>query len=74
MSKTFTCRELGGVCDEAFSGDSFMEIMQKGMPHMMADEAHKASVMSMEQTTGENKEQWMARMQREFDSKPDDRQ
>ncbi len=69
MTKTFTCRELGGVCDEKFSGDTFMEIVQKGMPHMMCDAAHKASIMDMEKRTSENQVQWMERMQKEFDSK-----
>ena len=41
MGKTFSCRELGGVCDERFSGNSFMEIMQKGGVHMISDEVHK---------------------------------
>jgi predicted small metal-binding protein len=71
MAKTFTCKELGGTCDEAFSGDSVMEIMQKATPHMMADEAHKASIMEMEKRTGENQEQWIERMQKEFDAKPE---
>jgi hypothetical protein len=72
MSKTFTCRELGGICDEKFSGDTFMEIMQKGAGHMMSDDAHKEAIMSMEKNTGENKEQWMERMQKEFDAKPEE--
>ncbi len=72
MSKTFTCRELGGVCDEKFFGDTFDEIMQKGSAHMMSDDEHKESIMNIEQRTGENKDQWMERMQREFDNKPND--
>ncbi len=48
-----------------------MEIMQKATPHMMADEAHKASIMEMEKRTGENQEQWIERMQKEFDAKPE---
>lgn len=72
MTKTLTCTELGGVCEATFSGDTLMEIIQKGMPHMMSDEAHTESIMSMEARTGENKEQWMARMQGEFDAKPTD--
>ena len=72
MSKTFTCRELGGICDEKFSGNTFVEIMQKGAEHMMSDEAHKAAIMDTEKRIGENKEQWMARMQKEFDAKPED--
>lgn len=69
MNKTFTCKELGGVCEERFSGETFGEIMQKGAAHIMSDETHKASIMGMEKQTGENKDQWMARMQREFDMK-----
>ena len=72
MSKTLTCRELGGVCDEQFSGETFMDLVQKGMPHMMSDDAHKDAIMNMEKNTGENKEQWMARMQGEFDAKSAD--
>lgn len=70
--KTFTCTELGGVCDEKFAGDTLMEVIGKGMPHMMSDEVHKESIMGMEQRTGENKEQWMVRMQKEFDAKSED--
>lgn len=70
MSKTLTCRELGGICDEKFSGETFMEIVQKGMSHVMFDGAHMDAVMNLEKNTGENREQWMARMQGEFDAKP----
>ena len=69
MTKIFTCRDLGGICDEKFSGDSFAEIMQKGVEHIMSDEAHKKKIMNMENSTGESKEQWMERMQKEFDSR-----
>lgn len=69
MNKTFTCKELGGVCEQKFTGATLMEIIQKGMPHMMSDEAHKASIMGVENRTGENQEQWMARMQKVFDGK-----
>ena len=72
MSKTFTCRELGGICEEKFSGNTFEEVMQKGVVHIMTDDAHRQSIMDMEKRTGENKEQWMARMQREFDARPED--
>ena len=72
MPKTFTCKELGGICDEAFSGESLMEIMQKGMTHMQADPAHIERMMNLSKETGETKEQWMTRMQGEFDAKEED--
>lgn len=72
MTKTFTCRELGGICDTSFSADTFNGIVEQGMRHIMGDGAHTAHVMSLEERTGENKEQWMARMQKEFDAKSED--
>ena len=69
MTKTFTCTELGGTCDQKFSGNTLMEIVNQAMPHMMSDEAHKANIMDMEKRTGENQDQWMARMQKEFDAR-----
>jgi predicted small metal-binding protein len=72
MSKTFKCRELGGTCEQPFSGESLAEILQQGAPHMMTDEAHQASIMDMEARTGENKDQWIDRMQREFDDRAED--
>jgi len=46
--------------------------MQKAGPHMMSDEAHKAAVMSLQERTGESKDQWMVRIQGEFDAKAQD--
>ncbi len=49
-----------------------MELVGKAMPHMMSDASHTESIMSMEARTGENKEAWMERMQKEFDAKAAD--
>lgn len=73
MTKTFTCKELGGTCDEKFSGTTFMEIVGRAMPHMMSDEAHKTNIMDMEKRTGENQTQWMERIQKEFDARSEDK-
>lgn len=73
MTKTFTCKELGGICDEKFSGNTLTEIIQQAMPHMMSDENHKTSIMDMEKRTGENQVQWMERIQKEFDVKAEDK-
>ncbi len=72
MTKTFTCRELGGTCDEEISGNTLMEIVEKGMQHMQSDTVHKERIMNLTNTTGESKDQWFERMQREFDAKPED--
>ena len=72
MSKTFTCRELGGTCDERFSGETLEEIMQKGMTHMGTDEAHMARIQNLSNETGESKEAWFARMQKAFNERKED--
>ncbi len=64
--KTFTCRELGGTYEMAFSGETFEGLMNQAVGHMMSDDAHRASIMGMEARTGENQEQWMTRMRAEF--------
>ena len=69
MIKTFTCKELGGTCDQKFSGATLTDIIQQAMHHMMSDDVHKANIMEMEKRTGENQDEWMARMQREFDNR-----
>lgn len=72
MSKTMTCKELGGVCEQVFSGETLMDIMGKAMPHMGVDEAHKEHIAHLSETTGETKDQWMERMQQVFTDKPED--
>lgn len=67
--KTFTCKELGGICDETFSGETLEEIINKGAAHMMADKAHKEKIMNLSGDTGETREVWYARMQKEFDAR-----
>lgn len=53
MSKPFTCRELMGICDEIFYGDTLMEIVQKGMEYMGSDEAHKDHIAGLAGCTTE---------------------
>ncbi len=69
MSKTFTCRELGGICDEKITGETFAEILEKGMAHMQADPAHMTQIMGLSETTGESKDEWMARLEKAFDER-----
>ena len=73
MSKPFTCRQLMGICDEIFYGDTLMEIVQKGMEHMGSDDAHKDHIAGLAGGTWETpRNQWFERMHKEFDAKPDD--
>ena len=59
--KTFTCREMGGPCDEQFSGETMQEVADKGGAHIMGstDEAHKAMRDQMASSSQEDKQKWM---------------
>ncbi len=72
MSKSLTCRELMGICDEQFSGDTLMEVAQKGMQHMQSDDAHQEHMASHADRTEEDRTQWFEKMELVFDAKPDD--
>lgn len=73
MSKSFTCRELMGICDERFSGDTFMEVAQKGMQHMQSDEAHKEHMANLaKEHTQEDQKKWFEEMHRVFDARVED--
>ena len=74
MSKTLTCRELGGVCDEKISGDTLMDVAQKGMQHMQSanDDAHKELIAGFANHPEEDKKKWFEKMQPVFDAKPED--
>ncbi len=73
MSKTFTCHELGGTCEQTFTGNTLMEIAQQAMGHMQADAGHMERIKNLEKETGETKEQWFARMQKEFDKREENK-
>jgi hypothetical protein len=34
--KTITCRQMGGMCDEPLSGNSYDDIMKVGWDHVIA--------------------------------------
>lgn len=59
MKKTFTCRDLKGICDEEISGNSVMEIAQNGAKHMQSDEAHREHMKTLaKQYSAEDKKRW----------------
>lgn len=69
--KTFTCRELGGPCDEQLSGETHQEVGEKGGAHIMGstDEAHAPLREQLASTTEEDKEKWWTWFKGEWDKK-----
>jgi predicted small metal-binding protein len=75
--KTMTCKQMGGACDAAFSGNTADEVMNKGAEHLtaMKDEpAHKASfeMMIKAQTDPKLAEEWGTKFHADFAALPDD--
>ena len=58
--KRFTCKDLGGACDEIFLGATADEIVQKGSQHIMAstDEAHEPVRERMAKNSAEDSRKW----------------
>jgi len=69
--KKFTCKELGGVCDEVFEGETHTEVGEKGGAHIMGstDEAHKSMREHMAKTSEEDKNKWWEWFKGEWDKK-----
>jgi hypothetical protein len=77
--KSMTCKQLGGACDERFSGNTFDEMAEKSKAHgakmfELQDEAHfeaMHAVMAMMEEP-EKMRAWLDAKRAEFDALPDD--
>ena len=77
--KTMTCKQLGGACDEKFSGETFDEMAEKSKAHGVKmfekqDPAHFAAmheVMAMMEEP-EKMRAWLDAKRAEFDALPND--
>lgn len=71
VMKKFTCREMGGLCDEIFEGETAEEVGEKGGQHVMGstDEAHKPMREQMMHSSEEEKNKWWAWFKEEWEKK-----
>ncbi len=69
--KKFTCREMGGSCDESFEGETAKEVGDKGGQHIMSstDESHKDVREKMAQSSEEDVKKWWDWFAVEWDKK-----
>lgn len=72
--KKFTCREMGGTCDEVIEGETADEIGKKGAEHVekmaaQGDESHKALKEGMDAQGEEGKAKWWDDFRKKFDEK-----
>ena len=74
--KSMTCNQLGGACEEIFSGESFEELASQSQAHGTAmfavqDEAHLKAMSEMMEIMSAGKfDGWMADRKAEFDLLP----
>ena len=69
--KKLTCKDLGGPCDLAFSGESFEEIGKKSHAHVMemidrGDTAHSVAINTMKNATPEEQRAMISEYQRKY--------
>ena len=69
--KKFTCKEMGGVCDEVFEGENSKEVGKKGGEHIInsTDETHKEIKGKMVQSSNEDIQKWWTWFEGEWNKK-----
>lgn len=67
--KTLTCRELGGVCDERLSTETWDGMVQMMTAHVM--DKHPDTAKEMEAMHAENPEKWGKEMKPKWEAAPD---
>lgn len=69
--KKFTCKEMSGVCDEVFEGNTYKEVGEKGGAHIMrtVDDAHAKLREQMATSSAEEKNQWWGWFEGEWNKK-----
>jgi hypothetical protein len=78
--KTMTCKQLGGICDEAFQAESFEQIAELAKKHGMemflkADEPHMKAMVEMKELmeNPEKMQDWMEKKEAEYNALPEDK-
>lgn len=76
--KKMTCKQLGGVCDKEFTGNSFEEIAEQSKKHGMemmqaGDQSHAEAMQEMRKVMNspEAMRDWMEDKRKAFASLPD---
>lgn len=69
--KKFTCRKMGGACDEVFEGATSEKVVRKTGAHIMnsTDEAHKPVRERMAKLSEEDSKKWRKWFDGEWDKR-----
>jgi hypothetical protein len=78
--RTMICKQLGGICDEKFSAETFEEMAELSKRHGMemfekGDEEHLKVMEEMKGLMNKPEEmrKWMENKRKEFDALPEDK-
>ena len=71
--KKMTCREMGGVCDEAIEADTAEEMTQKGHDHVAqaTDPDHIKLKEDMDASGEEGMAKWKEEFRKKWEEAPD---
>jgi predicted small metal-binding protein len=67
--KTMTCRELGGVCDQKLSAETWNDIVKTMTKHVM--ENHPDLAKQMEKMHNEDPQKWSRKTKPKWDAAPE---
>lgn len=80
MTKTMTCKQLGGACDKEFHAETFEDMAEMSKNHGMemygkGDEEHIKVMKEMRVLMSDPQamKEWMESKKKEFDALPDDK-
>lgn len=74
--KKLMCKDLGGPCEQEFTGESFEEIGQKCKAHVIEkmnsdDKAHTAAAGKMRDASPEEQKAMVAEYEKRFNEAPE---
>lgn len=67
--KTMTCKELGGVCDQKLSADTWDQMVKTMTSHVMAK--HPQVAKKMEEMHNDDPKQWAKETKPKWDAAPE---
>lgn len=66
-----TCREMGGMCDEAMTASTSEEMIQKGMAHLEAAHPEMAANIKAMPKDDPKMVEWSEKFQKDWENAPE---
>lgn len=69
--KTMTCKEMGGMCDEAIAATSKEEMLSKGMEHLAAAHPEMAAQVQSMPKDDPQMVEWNTKFEADYEALPE---